>query len=324
MASGFYYKTSTYRKPLLARVVLIIFGVLAWTWSIGSVSAIYRLQLRPADYQRDPAITPQHAHLWKPRLDEYQNGTELNFQQDIRAALSVNFETGEVYYAHNTQTKLPIASLTKIMTAIVALDHSNLEEKLTVPATALDIPEDSSVMGVSVGESYTVGDLLYGLLLPSGNDAANAIAEGLAHSKEDYVYWMNRRARSLGLHNTRFANPSGLDDPDNFSTAFDLAVLAHYAITHYPPLEEIVASRQYEIPYTHEHKYLFWGNFNDLMLVYEGVDGIKPGNTEKAGSCLIATATRDDRKVMTVVLGATYRNAAAIKLLDLGFQKASN
>ncbi|MBU0708622.1 D-alanyl-D-alanine carboxypeptidase [Patescibacteria group bacterium] len=268
------------------------------------------------------SIEPAYRYLWNPQIENHSSVNDANiFQQAISSALSIDFNTQAVHYSLNPHKQLPIASLTKIMTAAVTLDHSSLNTSITVPPEATELPPDSSIMGVTPTEIYSVEELLYGLLLPSGNDAAKTLAIGLAGTEDQFVYWMNRKAKSLGLNNTHFANASGLDSSNNYSTAYDLAILSHYVLTRYPVVNQIVASRQYEIPHTENHKYLFFGNFNDLMLAYEGIDGVKPGNTEEAGSCLIATATKNNRRIIAIVLGATYRNLAAIKLLDLGFEE---
>lgn len=270
---------------------------------------------------RDLLGKPQESSskLWRPlESSDFQNPI---LEIDAQAALSCDFSTGEIFFAKNLHQRLPTASLTKVMTAVVVLDLAAPEKVLEVPSVVEDLPEDSSYMGVDPGEKYTILDLLYGLLLPSGNDAATAFSYGLTGGKPElFVYWMNRKAKALGLKNTNFSNSSGLDDLKNYSSVYDLGILSHYAVSHYPLLQEIVASRSYEIPYTEEHKYLFFGNFNDLMLAYKGVDGIKPGNTVEAGSCLIATATQEGKRVMSVVLGSSARNLPTIKLLDLGFE----
>ncbi|MBU1110756.1 D-alanyl-D-alanine carboxypeptidase [Patescibacteria group bacterium] len=299
-------------------ILLLIFLTAGWYLT-------YRVRLWQAGREREWVLgestaTPLYESLWRPQVSSSDlNSEAIEFGYPVKAALSVDFESGQVYYARNVGEKLSVASLTKIMTAMVTLDHAVMTDVLIVPQEALDgLPEDSSIMGISIGEKYTVKDLLYGLLLPSGNDAARTLAIGLAGSQENFVYWMNRRAQSLGLKNTHFANPSGLDDLQNYSTVRDLAILTHYALTNYPDINFIVGQRQYEISHTSDHKYIFFGNFNDLMLVYDGVDGVKPGNTAEAGSCLIATATQNGRRTMAIVLGSIHRNAAAIKLLDLG------
>lgn len=260
--------------------------------------------------------------LWYPQLLE-KNVGQGELEINAKAALALDYDTGEVFYAKNPSLPLPFASLAKVMTAMVVLNHALAKDELVVPAEAdlNNLPEGSSYMGLTAGEQYSVEDLLYGLLLPSGNDAARTLAIGLAGDLETFVYWMNREAKVLGLKNTKFDNPSGLDNPQSHSTVYDLAILTHFALTKYPLIARIVATRQYEIPYTDQHKYLFFGNFNDLMIVYPNVDGVKPGNTESAGSCLIATSTREGKRMMTIVLGASARNPETIKLLDFAFGK---
>ncbi len=261
-------------------------------------------------------------NLWQPQLFNENIGQD-KLSINAKAALALDFETGQVFYSKKPHLHLPFASLAKIMTAMVALDHAAPDEILEVPPEAAmeKLPDGSSFMGVTPGEKYTVQDLLYGLLLPSGNDAARTLALSLAGDLDTFVYWMNRKAKAIGLSDTHFTNPSGLDDSNSYSTVFDLAKLSHFALTRYPQIAQIVATRGHEILYTTEHKYLFFGNFNDLMLIYPNIDGVKPGNTEEAGSCLIATSTREGKRVMVIVLGTPARNPETIKLLDFSFER---
>lgn len=260
--------------------------------------------------------------MWRLQIANEEIGQD-EIEANAKAALALDFETGQVFYSKESNLRLPFASLAKIMTAMVVLDHAVPEQVLEVPPEAAmeNLPDGSSFMGVTPGEKYTVRDLLYGLLLPSGNDAACTLAISLAGDLNTFSYWMNRKAAAIGLSGTHFTNPSGLDEQQSYSTIFDLAKLSQFALTRYPQIAQIVATRGYEIPYTLEHKYLFFGNFNDLMLVYPNIDGVKPGNTETAGSCLIATSTRESKRVMVIVLGTPARNPEAIKLLDFSFGK---
>lgn len=303
--------------------VLLAFAVIMVIFSVGEDFLVGKFDAKVKEEKANQVVElATRSQLWQPRMADEKIGQD-ELEINARAALALDFATGKVFYAKNPHQVLPFASLAKIMTAVVALNHAQPENELVVSLQAdfNELPLGSSYMGLTAGERYSVEDLLYGLLLSSGNDAALAIALGLASDLDTFVYWMNRESKVWGLKQTQFGNPSGLDDPRSRSTAYDLAILTSFALTQYPLISQIVASSQHEIPYTPDHKYLFLTNFNDLMFIYPNVDGVKPGNTEEAGSCLIATSTREGKRVLTVVLGASARNPETIKLMDFAFEK---
>ncbi len=196
-----------------------------------------------------------------------------------------------------------MASLTKIMTALLALETGRLDD-----AVAIDVDYrrlgDSSVMGLLPGERLTLEELLYGLLLPSGNDAAMAIARHLAGSEEAFVARMNARAAELGLRQTHFANPHGLDEPGHYSSAEDLLALARVGMAN-PTFRQIVATRSKVIEGRHTTYTLT--NSNQLLGVVAGVDGVKTGTTDNCGQCLLLSATRGGHRALLVVLGSQAR-----------------
>ncbi|MBU0494508.1 MAG: D-alanyl-D-alanine carboxypeptidase [Chloroflexi bacterium] len=227
------------------------------------------------------------------------------------ASLLADAATGQVLYAHNADTPRPPASLTKVMTALLALDEGQgaLTETVRIPA-GIQTPGTSA--GLAPGEALTLEDLLYGLLLPSGNDAARAVALHIGGTEEAFVAQMNARAASLQMTGTHFANPHGLDDPTHLSTATDLLILTRAAL-RYPTFAHIVATPTYAVA-GHE-----WENRNQLLTQYPGADGVKTGTTDAAGECLIASASRDGHRLIAIVLGSTDRYADAQALLDYGF-----
>jgi D-alanyl-D-alanine carboxypeptidase (penicillin-binding protein 5/6) len=193
------------------------------------------------------------------------------------------------------------------MTALVVLQHAGLADPVVVSPQAAATP--GSRMGLSAGETLTVGDLLYGLLLPSGNDAAIALAEHVSGSEADFVALMNETATALGLAETHFANPHGLDDPMAATSAADLAALTQAALA-YPAFAQIVATQSASVAG-------YWlVNTNQLLALYPGADGIKTGTTAAAGECLVASVTRDGHRLLAVLLGSADRYADAIALLD--------
>jgi serine-type D-Ala-D-Ala carboxypeptidase (penicillin-binding protein 5/6) len=224
-------------------------------------------------------------------------------------------KSGKVFFSLNPSEKRPIASLVKIMTAIVALEHGDLDQKFVVSERAASVGENA--MGISVGEIYSLRELLYGMLLNSGNDAATAVAEGVAEDEKTFVEWMNIRASELGLINTYFADPSGLDD-SSYSTAEDLTVLAHFALEH-EEFRNIVRTVEKEYSYSEEHKYISLYNQTNLLTTYPGVLGVKTGYTEEAGLCLVTYAVNEGREIIGVVLNSIDRKGDMIRMLDSGF-----
>jgi D-alanyl-D-alanine carboxypeptidase (penicillin-binding protein 5/6) len=174
-------------------------------------------------------------------------------------------------------------------------------------------------MGLSPGERLTLRQLLDGLFLDSGNDAAEALAQGIV-PRDRFIRQMNQKAQSIGLTARHFVNPSGLDSPGHGMSAHDLAHVAAYLDKYYPALASIAATRDIAIPASATHKAFYPHNLNALLGVYPGVNGLKTGLTDDAGGCMLATATRGGRHLIAVVLNATGVSAAdAAVLLNYGF-----
>jgi D-alanyl-D-alanine carboxypeptidase (penicillin-binding protein 5/6) len=227
-------------------------------------------------------------------------------------------ETGAVLAAQNADEKLPIASTTKIMTALLALERGNLDDRITISEEAAY--QEGSSMYTSPGETYTLEELLYGLLLNSGNDAAWAIAEHISGSVPAFVEAMNQRARELGATNTHFSNPSGLPDPGHYSTARDLALITKAALAR-SDFRRIVSTKAQKVPWPVKGEEKLLVNHNRLLWRYEGADGVKTGYTTQARQCLVASATRDGQSLIAVVLRSEGNNVwtDAERLLDYGF-----
>jgi D-alanyl-D-alanine carboxypeptidase (penicillin-binding protein 5/6) len=230
-----------------------------------------------------------------------------------------DLDTGQVLFEQGGRIRRPIASLTKIMTALLVLERARLRELVTVSeaAAAPDGNLGRSELGLEPGERISVGDLLHALLLQSANDAAIALAEHASGSVDRFVHLMNARARSLGMRATEFRSPSGLDDRGT-STALDLVRLTRAAYRD-PRFARIVAQRFYEIPAPGGGVRRIQ-NRNVLLWLYPGAVGVKTGYTRAAGFCVVAAAERDGLRLVAVVLGASteaFSDAAA--LLDHGF-----
>jgi D-alanyl-D-alanine carboxypeptidase len=268
---------------------------------------------------------------WKPQSGSAQQGVGggpglLKDALEAKATLSVDFNTGEVYYGFNSDRRMPMASTTKIMTAMTAMDLASLDEKFTVEEPATQV--EPTVIGLKTGEKLTLRELIKGALLTSGNDAAAVIADGVGKKYNGdtslFVRAMNEKAAFLGLKNTHFTNPQGYDDPQHYTTCEDLAVIARYALTHYPELQRIVMEKDDTIAANEFHHSFTLPNWNMLIDTYPGADGVKIGNTGDAGHTTVATATRNGKRVMAVVLGTSgilKRDLAAAELLNVGFQK---
>jgi serine-type D-Ala-D-Ala carboxypeptidase (penicillin-binding protein 5/6) len=234
-----------------------------------------------------------------------------------RAAIVVDLTARQILYQQAQTTRFPEASLTKMMTAMVAVDLAPLDTVITVPEAATQV--EPNHMGISTGEKLTLRELLDGMLLDSGNDAAEAIAMGIV-DRATFLDFMNQKAAALHLRTTHFTNPSGLDDADHYSSAYDLAVMGATLLDDYPDLRAIVGSKQVSIYATPQHKAFNPTNIDRLLSTYPGAIGIKPGFTGAAGYCLAAAATRNGRTILVVVLGSTQHFTDATTLLDFGFR----
>ena len=240
------------------------------------------------------------------------------------AAYLINPDTGAVYLAVNADKPLAMASTTKIMTAVVALSVGKLDMPITVHADAIGLADGlASTADLKAGETLTLHDLLYALLLPSGDDAAVAIADGVAGSQERFVALMNAESALLGLWHTHYSDVHGLDAPDHYTTARDLARLTVFAMRS-PTFSRIVATAQYDVPETAAHQQHTWTSTNKLLLdpAYPGATGVKTGFTGQAGHCLVFTATRSYGHLLGVLLGEPddpMRFTDATALLDWAF-----
>lgn len=232
------------------------------------------------------------------------------------SVLLLDDASGTLLWARQPQARRAPASLTKMMTALVVRAVDPLSSVFVISALAAATP--GSRMNVLAGQRLTVLQLLYGLLLPSGNDAAVALAQGTSGSVPAFVAQMNARAAAMGLIGTHFVNPHGLDAAGHYSTALDLATLGE-AVLRDPVLAQIVQTRQ-EIIRAPDGQVLFdLHNLNRLLGVYPGVDGIKTGTTAAAGENLVVADLRNGHQVIAVVLGSTDRDADARALLDMGW-----
>jgi D-alanyl-D-alanine carboxypeptidase (penicillin-binding protein 5/6) len=236
-------------------------------------------------------------------------------QPDARAFYVVNASNGEVLAAHDANARLPIASITKLMTVLVALKRLDLNQVVTVPAQAARV--GGSRIPLHAGQQITVLDLLKGALIQSANDAADSLAAAASGGDIPlFVSWMNERAQRLGLHDTHFVRPDGLDAPGHVSSARDVAILARVAM-RVPLVRSIVREHSDVI----EDGSFTVHTWNDLLGVFPGLIGVKTGHTDKAGWCEVAAARRQGYTIYVVILGSptrAQRNADLDRLLSWG------
>ena len=216
-----------------------------------------------------------------------------------KAAAVINGDTGEALYAQNADMRLPMASTTKIMTSLLLCEHGNLRNEITVTADMLRV--EGSSMGLLPGDTVTLHDLLYGMLLASGNDAANVTAIAISGSVTAFAELMNKRAAELGLKNTHFVTPSGLDAEEHYTTARELALLAAFALKN-EEFAKAAASKTATLCYGNPPYKRTISNHNKLLKLYDGAIGVKTGFTKKSGRCLVSAARRDGKLAVAVTL----------------------
>ena len=265
----------------------------------------------------------------KVNLDEIQKTIETSAnlnkdsssnepKLDSRIALVYDRNSGNVLYEKNGHKTTPMASTTKIMTAIVAIERCNMDEIVDVSAAAAN--QEGSAAYISEGNQYYMKDLLYGLMLNSGNDASVAIAEHVAGSEESFAELMNEKAEELGLGNTHFMNPSGLDNPEHYTTVYNLALIARYAMT-LPQFREIVATQTAQAQALNSDEILYFSNHNKMLSLYEGANGIKTGFTKSTGRCLVSSAQRDGMEFIAVTLNDPNDWNDHAEMLDYAFSE---
>lgn len=253
-------------------------------------------------------------------IDEAEN-TSSEPQILSKYAVVYDRASGEVIWGKNENTPVPMASTTKIMTAIVMLEQIGLDrltEEVIVDKEAAQTV--GSRLGLNKGDKITYNDLLYGLMLCSGNDAAVQIAISTAGNVENFAVLMNNKAKELGLKNTNFITPHGLDREAHYTTALELAIIADYALDN-PKIAEVVATQQYTVKINENTKLI--SNTNELLGYLNGVTGVKTGYTSKAGRCLVTSVKRNGFEIITVVLGADtkkIRSQDSIKLIEYTYK----
>ncbi len=235
-----------------------------------------------------------------------------------KGAVLINADTGEIIFEHNAETRLSMASTTKIMTALLLCESGDLSREVTVTAEMLRV--EGTSMGLLPGDKVTLEGLLYGMMLPSGNDAANATAFILGGTVDGFVKKMNQKAVQLGLKNTHFETPSGLDGEEHYTTAYDLAMITRYALQN-PHFKKAVSCKSAVVYYGNPPYRRTLTNHNRLLKMHPDCVGVKTGFTKKSGRCLVSAAERDGKRVIAVTLydPDDWRDHKA--MLDYGLER---
>ncbi|HEX5174696.1 MAG TPA: D-alanyl-D-alanine carboxypeptidase family protein [Gaiellaceae bacterium] len=310
------------RLFLLALVVVVAAGAGIWFGRREATAVHHPLaarQLPPRKHARQRISQPSVPQT-PPRL---LFGTPLLGGADVRvrapAAILVDADTGRVLWSERPHRRMKIASLTKIMTATLALAEVPWRSTVTVARSVTRVPLVRE--GLRTGERVKAWKLFYSLLLYSGNDDANQLAISSAGSVHAFLGRMNSEAQALGLHDTHYTSPSGIRDEGNYSTAWDLAALTRYAFRN-PRFDQLVRTRRIEVPWSAPTNSKIYLNNNFLLHAFPGADGVKTGYTSESGWCLVASATRHGKRLIAVVLDSPNLYGDARRLLNLGFSHA--
>ena len=238
------------------------------------------------------------------------------FAISASSAILTDAESGRVLMEKNAYERRGMASTTKIMTAIVAIENGKLEDIATVSHTAVNV--EGSSMWLKEGEKLPLRSLLYGLMLNSGNDAATAIAEHISGDVDKFADLMNKTAKKIGVNDTHFTNPHGLDNENHYTTAYDLARITRYALNNHV-FSEIVSTKSKIVESFEGGFDRNLNNHNKMLTIYNNADGVKTGFTKKCGRCLVSSATRDDMRLIAVTLNAPDDWNDHTEMLDFGF-----
>jgi serine-type D-Ala-D-Ala carboxypeptidase (penicillin-binding protein 5/6) len=277
----------------------------------------------PAKPKPPPAQKASHRHPTAQPPTRLLYGTPLLAGHHVRvrapAAILVDADTGRVLWAERPHQRRKIASLTKIMTATLALREVPWNSRITVARSVTRVPLVRE--GLRTGEHVKAWKLFYALLLFSGNDDANQLAIASAGSVHAFLREMNAEARELGLRDTHYTSPSGIRDRGNYSTPWDLAALTRYAFRN-PRFNQLVRTKEIHVRWAAPTNSKIYVNNNFLLHLYTGANGVKTGYTSASGWCLVASATKHGRRLIAVVLDSPNIYADARRLLNLGFSRS--
>jgi D-alanyl-D-alanine carboxypeptidase (penicillin-binding protein 5/6) len=305
---------------LVLLVVLAAVGAGVWFGRHAATAKHPEQSLHPAKPKPPPAQKVSHRHPTAQPPTRLLYGTPLLASAHVRvrapAAIVVDADTGRVLWAERPHQRRKIASLTKIMTATLALREVPWQSRITVARSVTRVPLVRE--GLRTGEHVRAWKLFYALLLFSGNDDANQLAIASAGSVHAFLREMNAEARELGLRDTHYTSPSGIRDRGNYSTPWDLAALTRYAFRN-PRFNRLVRTKEIHVRWVAPTNSKIYVNNNFLLHLYTGANGVKTGYTHESGWCLVASATKHGRRLIAVVLDSPNMYADARRLLNLGF-----
>lgn len=293
----------------------ILFGVLSYlTASEKSVKGVNIHSPLPDFLSLPVNDQVSTVSLFTPRVESAQARNAKKPEIMAKAALVYNLTTSRMLFEKNIRQRLPMASLTKIMTAIVALESQNQDDAYVVSKKDL-VGENS--MGVTPGEKLTFEELLYGLILVSGNDAAEVLASHYPRGRNAFIEAMNKKAKALGLTDTHFTNPTGLQgDGNQYTTVYDLLVITKYALDNLSLFWKIASTVEINLPYSDRHKAFYLYNETNLLTSYPGVKGVKTGYTPEAGLCLVTYLEYGGQRIIAVLLNSNNRRQEMKDLLN--------
>lgn len=311
----------------MTKIRLIIFILLGISFIGASLFFIARSkplqktdqnQSKVSSIDNSAKIVEENIKKYQPKSDFWKKNYR-NFDVLSDAAIVVDFDSSQIIYQKNMDTKLPPASIAKIVTAIVASENLKKDQLITVSQKAADM--EPNKMGIKANEKIKVEDLLYGLMMLSANDAAEALAFGINGGRDKFLEKMNDKAKELGLKNSHFSNPSGLDEQNMYSSAFDLATFTKYALVNYPEILTYMGTKDYEIQFTdHNDGYSLY-HLSSMLGEYPGLDGVKTGYTEEAGHTFLGTAKRDNHRLIVIFFNSQSANEDCRNLFDFGFSR---
>lgn len=269
--------------------------------------------------KKEPLFFESPIVLPKPAPYPENSHTESNPTISAEGAILIDVDSQVVMFAKNPETTFLPASTVKIMTAVVSLEKYNPDAVLTAWESISESSSDAALMGLKSGDRVLVKNILYGLLLNSGADAAETLSQNYPGGKKAFIDEMNLKAKSLHLNNTHYTNEIGLDDPNQYTSVLDLARLTTYALKK-DLFKKIVGTREVFVSDVLGSKRYYLKNINKLLGLIWGVDGVKTGYTEQAKECLVTSAKRNDRHLLSVVLKSNDRFGESQELLEWGFR----
>jgi serine-type D-Ala-D-Ala carboxypeptidase (penicillin-binding protein 5/6) len=316
-------KSSNKTNYLISFVFLILvsIGVFGIKYIHPNID-VTKVLVSPIDGMTKLAIA---GNIWLPQTNVL--GAD-SLSLTAKSAFVIDPDTGDVLYEKDSRERLPIASLTKVMTTIVALENNSLNDTFKVPENVTQIDPDK--MFLKTNETLTLEELLDGIFLVSANDAAETIAQDTTGNRDEFIKLMNMKALQIGMKDTLFINPTGLEEDDpsgnglsktQYSTAFDVALMSRYAIKHYPHLVDISSQPEIIIPQTSTHQDYTLENGINLITTYPGVLGFKIGYTPDAGLTIVTLAKRNGKTVLGVLFDCTNRRDDTKLVLDYAFKK---